>query len=85
MNAQALLALLRKKPFQPLRVVLSSGQSYVISHPEAAFIDRFTLYLGVPGPRGLDAPFQEVVTISMLHVTSAEPINGRVSGRKKPA
>ena len=83
MNPREILELLRRTPFQPFRVSLSSGESYVVSHPEQAFVDRFTLYVGLPSPKGLAEPFEEVVKIAMLHVVSAAPVNGRSKARGK--
>ena len=83
MNPKKILELLRRTPFQPFRVSLSSGESYVVRHPEQAFVDRFTLYVGLPSPKGLAEPFEDVVTIAMLHVVAAEPVNGRSKTRGK--
>jgi hypothetical protein len=35
-----------RQPFQPVRVTLSSGQSYEIRHPEMALLTRTSLLIG---------------------------------------
>jgi len=44
---QEVLATLRKQPFEPGRVHLSNGQSYVVCHPESTGLPRTGLYVGV--------------------------------------
>lgn len=34
--------LLSKRPFEPFRVVMSSGEKYDIKHPKAAWLTRHT-------------------------------------------
>jgi hypothetical protein len=85
MNPKILFDMLRKRPFVPFRITLSTGQTYLVSHPESAVIDRSTFYLGVPGPKGLDEPFEDFIWISLIHIVSAEPTDGRSRPKKRPA
>lgn len=52
MHHSELKAALRKQPFQPFRLILSSGTSYDIRSPEWILITGMTTYLGIPGEAG---------------------------------
>jgi hypothetical protein len=52
-------------------IILSSGQSYEIRHPEMALLTRTSLLVGVDlAPDGVPAEFK---ILSPLHVTAIEP------------
>jgi hypothetical protein len=64
--------LLSQQPFRPFRLVMSSGQSYEVRHPEMAMLTRTDLLVGVhPTKDGVPAEFR---ICSLLHVTTVEPI-----------
>jgi hypothetical protein len=66
----------RRKPFEPFRLNLSSGESYVIRHPEMIFLSRSSITVAVyeEGDRPGEALPAREVFISPLHVTSAEDL-----------
>jgi len=47
---EELQAMLRAEPFQPLRVRLTDGTSYVITHPNLTLVTRLRLVIGLPEP-----------------------------------
>ena len=49
MTLQTFQKLLNKRPFQPFRLVMSSGERYEVRHPEMAFLTRTTLFIGTGG------------------------------------
>jgi len=64
--------LLARRPFQPVKIVMSSGQSYEIRHPEMAMLTRTSLLVGVDvSPDGVPAEFK---VLSLLHMTAVEPL-----------
>jgi hypothetical protein len=72
MTLQTFREMLSRRPFQPVRLTLSSGQFYEIGHPEMALLTRSDLLIGVDlAPDGVPAEFK---IISLLHVTAIEPI-----------
>jgi hypothetical protein len=81
MHPRELVALLKERPFQPLRIALSDGESYVVQHPELAIVDPFRLHLGLAGPKGLDEPVERTVHITLLHIVRAEHADRRSSKR----
>ena len=72
MTVQTFRDLLKKQPFQPFRIVMSSGQHYDIPHPEMAFLTRTSLLVGTGNTDdGVPAEFK---ILSLLHITAIEPI-----------
>jgi hypothetical protein len=68
--------LLARRPFEPFRVVMSSGERYDVRHPEMAWLTRSTLYVGT-GRVEAGVP-EEATMCSLLHIASVEPVsNGR--------
>lgn len=83
MTVQTFRELLAKRPFKPFRLVMSSGQSYDVRHPEMAMLTRSDILVGI-GDTDEGVP-AELKICSLLHVTSIEPIssNGGPRRRKK--
>jgi hypothetical protein len=72
--------LLSRRPFQPFRVVMSSGEMYEVRHPETALLTRHTLYIGTDFDR--EGIPEESAMCSLIHVASVEPVtNGRQKRR----
>lgn len=72
MTAEALRDWMQRRPFEPFRITMSSGDAYEIRHPEMAFLTRAEIIIGL-GERG-GIPSRHC-TVSLLHVTAAEPID----------
>ena len=62
------LARLRDRPFQPMRIVTTTDQHYDIYHPDLVWVGRRFLMVGTPSP---DVPtvFDQVTRIALVHVT----------------
>ena len=72
MSAAQIQEALKRRPFEPFRIRLSSGDNYEVRHPENALLLRGGVYLAVLDERG---ELPEVPTwCSLLHVTAIEPI-----------
>ena len=72
MTVQTFKEMLARRPFQPVRLVMSSGQRYEIRHPEMAFLTRTDILVGTGAAEdGVPAEFK---ICSLLHVTAIEPI-----------
>lgn len=77
MALQAFREMLSRRPFQPVRLTLSSGQSYEIRHPEIAMLTRTSLLIGTDlADDGVPSEFK---IVSLLHVTSIEPITSQAA------
>ena len=71
MTTQTFRELLSTHPFRPFRLVMSSGQSYEVRHPEMAMLTRSDMLVGVgEADDGVPAEFR---ICSLLHVATVEP------------
>ena len=74
MTIQTFRELLAQQPFRPFRLVMSSGQSYEVRHPEMAMLTKTDMLVGVDiAEDGVPAEFR---ICSLLHVTAVEPLGG---------
>lgn len=77
MTAESLFARLRRRPFVPFRLILSSGTSYNIVHPEMLFISKSGITVAIydhdqhASPD--EIPVREAL-ISFLHVAATEDL-----------
>ncbi len=70
--------LLSQRPFRPFRLVMSSGESYEVRHPEMAMLTRTDILVGIDDTEeGVPAEFR---ICSRLHVTSIEPLSPTTAG-----
>lgn len=78
MTVQTFRELLTERPFKPFRVVMSSGQTYEVRHPEMAWLTRTDLLVGVDeADDGVPAAFR---ICSLLHVTAILPLSATPTG-----
>lgn len=80
MGANDLIQVLRQQPFQPFRIVLTSGQSYPVRHPDMALVTRGAVHVSMPPPTKPDDPAKEVVFLSLFHVMKIEFLTESASG-----
>jgi hypothetical protein len=72
MNLQTFRELLTQRPFKPFRLVMSSGQTYEVRHPEMVMLTRTDILVGTNDPGdGIPAEFK---ICSLLHVSAVEPL-----------
>ncbi|MEM8865457.1 MAG: hypothetical protein AAGF31_07905 [Planctomycetota bacterium] len=72
MTVQTFRDLMQKRPFEAIRVVMSSGETYDVGHPEMAYVTKSDLIVGTES-EGDNVPTKYRI-LSMLHVTAVEPI-----------
>ncbi len=78
MTIQPCRELLTQRPFQPFRLVMSSGQSYEVRHPVMAMLTRTDILVGVgETDEGVPADFR---ICSLLHVATIEPLTPGTTG-----
>lgn len=71
-SVQTFREMLARRPFQPVKLALSSGQSFEIRHPETALLTRTCILVGTDlAEDGVPAGFK---IVSLLHVASIEPL-----------
>jgi hypothetical protein len=78
MTLQTYRDLLEARRFQPFRLIMSSGQSYEVRHPEMAMLTRTSMLVGIDeADDGVPAEFK---ICSLLHVTTVEPLSAARGG-----
>ena len=81
MTVQTFRDLLTARPFQPFRLVMSSGEKYEVKHPETAMLMRTDIMVGIDESRdGLPTRWK---VCSYRHVTAIEPFDAPVGKRRK--
>ena len=65
--------MLAQRPFKPFRLVMSSGETYEVRHPEMALLTRTDILVGV-GEVEDDVP-ADFRICSLLHVATVEPLS----------
>ncbi len=81
MTVQTFRDLLAQRPFKPFRLVMSSGQSYEVRHPEMAWLTRTDLLVGVgETDEGVPAEFR---ICSLRHVATIESLSTSATGSNK--
>lgn len=85
MRPEELLRLLRHRPFTPLRLHMTDGQTYDIRHPDNVIVSRSYANIGMapdPATGVLDrveyCPLLHIVRVEELQ-TAASPSNGSAS------
>jgi hypothetical protein len=77
MTLETLRALLTRRPFEPMRVKMSNGESFEIRHPEMATLTKTGLIVVLPEPDG--SPSERFEVCSYLHIASVETAAGRAA------
>ncbi|MBW3540123.1 MAG: hypothetical protein KY476_07630 [Planctomycetes bacterium] len=80
MTVQTFRELLGQRPFKPFRLVMSSGETYDVRHPEMAWLTRTSLLVGIDQTDdGVPAEFR---ICSLLHVAKVEPLGTSATGSR---
>jgi len=74
MRPDELISLVRARPFVPLRIHLTDGTVYDISHPDQIIVLRGRVDIGVGADPETGAA-EGVEHVSLLHVVRVEEIN----------
>jgi hypothetical protein len=77
MTADAVFARLRRRPFVPFRLILTSGTTYDVLHPEMLFVTKSGVTVAIydhgqqPAPD--EIPVREAL-VSFLHIAATEDL-----------
>ncbi len=71
MTIDALRTALNRRPFEPVRIILSSGDTFDVPHPELALLLRGGVYVALPNGSEDDLP-EQVVYCSISHIAAIE-------------
>ena len=67
-TADDIQARLRGRPFLPVRIVTSTGETYDIRHPDLVMVGTRALIIGTPAGAN-PTQFEQVTRLAILHVT----------------
>jgi hypothetical protein len=73
--------LLQQRPFEPFEVVSSSGDRYVVAHPENCILMKDRVVVAYGASRRRQQLPEHAAFLSYLHIAAAEPIGKRRDGR----
>lgn len=74
MRASELTEVVRRRPFSPFRIHLTTGQTYDIRHPELIWVQRQCADLAIdPDPK--TGVIERTERVSLLHVVRVEPLD----------
>jgi hypothetical protein len=73
MRPEELMELIRARPFHPLRLHMADGQTYDITHPEAVFVLRSRVDIGMR-PDPVTGVVDRVEHCSLLHIARVEEL-----------
>lgn len=63
----------RRQPFEPFRIVLTTGASYDIFHPDLIMVGRRSTIIGLTNkPNG--TAYDRTVKVDLLHVVNTEEL-----------
>jgi len=63
----------KDRPFVPIRIVTSSGESYDVHHPDLIMVGRGFLIIGTPSAEN-PTQSDRVARVSVLHVTAIQDL-----------
>jgi len=78
MRAEELVQLLRRRPFIPLRLHMTDGQTYEIRHPDNVIVLRSRVDIGVMPDPGTGV-VERVEYCSLLHIVRVEEFQSGAS------
>lgn len=81
MTPDNVVELLHRQPFEPFRIVTSSGESYEVKHPEMAWPIRNGVYVGLGG-KGTKVP-DRAAFVSLFHISAVETLRSNGSRRHR--
>jgi hypothetical protein len=72
MKADTFREIMRRAPFEPFRVVMSSGESYNVMHPKMALVSARAIVLAISEPAYAEG--ERLVFCSYLHIAHVETL-----------
>lgn len=83
MSSEELQERARRQPFQPFRVILTTGATYDIRHPDLIMVGRRSAIIGVT--KNPEATRYDIATqVDLLHVVGVEEIPSSTSAPNGP-
>jgi hypothetical protein len=74
MPLEALLEMLRHRPFVPFRIHLTDGSTYEVRHPDLAMPGARSVLIGIPSRDLPEGVYDRFVVLALVHITQLEPL-----------
>ena len=72
-TAKEIYQRIKQRPFQPVRLKTSDGESYDVHHPDLAIIGQRDLIVGTASSKD-PRHYEQVSRIAILHITAMEDL-----------
>ncbi len=72
MDREELQQLLRQRPFQPFRVILTDGRTLDVRHPEMNQLARTFIKIGIPVPNAPEPTCDHLVYVPLAQIARTE-------------
>ena len=83
MTAYEIKTLMRTRPFQGMRIYISDGQSYEVTHPDMVLVTTSIVQIALPPLDRHGIPTGGSVYVDPVHVTRIQPLNGKRRANRK--
>ncbi len=83
MTAHEVKTLMRTRPFQGMRIHISDGKSYEVTHPDMVFVTSTIVQIGLPPLEYGDIPTGGSVYVDPVHITRMEPLTRNGAKRSR--
>lgn len=83
MNQEDLQNAARRQPFEPFRVILTTGAAYDIRHPDLIMVGRRSAIIGITNEPGSTA-YDRTIKVDLLHVVGIEELPGVPPSKNGP-
>jgi hypothetical protein len=67
---------LRQIPFMPVRIIISSGQTFDVYHPDLVLIGRRDIIIGMASGEN-PTQYEQTTRVPIMHVTALEDLPAR--------
>jgi hypothetical protein len=74
MHQQELRDALRRRPFTPLRLYVSGGETFDIHHPELCVVGIHSAFLGFAAPGQAEPAYDRHTLVDLNHIIRLEPL-----------
>ncbi len=72
MEANDIIKAVKQQPFEAVRIHVSDGHVYDITHADQLVVDRRAIHVGVGGNDG--GPFSDIHIVANMHITRITPL-----------
>lgn len=84
MTREELVQAARRQPFEPFRIVLTTGTTYDIRHPDLMLVGNRSAIVGITHqPQG--TAYDYTIKVDLLHIVAIEELPATPSSSNGPA